>query len=367
MVLQAPASLLADVEAAVSAKTSDERRATLRRLAELFLVHAGDPSGGHVGVFDDVLMHLIDVVEKEAKCELGRLLAPVDNAPAKTIHYLAHNDDIEVAAPVLVRSSKLSDDDLVDIANTKGQDHLAAIARRPVLVTAVTDAIVERGSREVIHGLVGNAGASFSNTGFATLAARAEGDDALAEEVGMRLDMPLDLLRQLMAKASEAVQQRLSAYAPMDTRAEIHRVVTAISDDVVRHATITKNFAQAREMVAALKASGRFNESSVLEFAKMGRNEEMIVGLSVLCDVSVALIDRLLASPRHDGLLIACKAADLRWFVVGAVLSNRLRHLVDAAAELRKAKAAYGKLTVTAAQRILKFCLVREQMAMQGA
>ena len=153
----------------------------------------------------------------------------------------------------------------------------------------------------------------------------------------------------------------------METREEIHRVVTSITDDVVRQATIAKNFAKARDMVAHLRKSGRFEEASVLEFAKTRRYEEMIVGLSVLCDVSVGLIDRLLSGARHDGLLIACKAAELKWLTVGAVLSSRLGHDVDAVGELRKAKAAYGKLTVPAAKKILKFCLLRENAVMKGA
>jgi uncharacterized protein (DUF2336 family) len=358
---------MVDVEAAVSAKTTDECMATLARVADLFVLHADHVNDDHVAVFDDVLMRLIEAVEKEAKCELGRRLAPLDNAPAHTIRHLAHHDDIAVAAPVLARSAQLSEQDLLDIAATKGQDHLAAIAGRPALEATVTDAIVARGDRAVIGKLVGNVGATFSEQGFTRLAARAEGDDALAEAVGMRLDIPLRLLRQLMLKASETVQQRLTAFAPMETREEIHRVVSSITDDVVRQATIAKNFAQARNMVAYLKKNGRFEEASVLEFAKTGRYEEMIVGLSVLCDVSVGLLDRLLSGARHDGLLVACKAADLKWLTVGAVLSCRLGHAVDAVDELRKAKVAYGKLTVPAAKKILKFCVLRENAVMQGA
>jgi len=122
---------MVDVEAAVSAKTTDECMTTLERVADLFVLHAGHVNDDHVAVFDDVLMRLVDAVEKEAKCELGRRLAPLDNAPAHTIRHLAHNDDIAVAAPVLARSRGLSEQDLLDIARTKGQDHLAAMRAGP--------------------------------------------------------------------------------------------------------------------------------------------------------------------------------------------------------------------------------------------
>ena len=176
--MQAPASLLADVEAAVSAKTTEECQTTLERIAELFLAHAEHVRDEHVGVFDDVLVRLVEAVEQEAKTALGRRLAPVDNAPHQTIRTLARSPDIAVAAPVLAQSAQLSADDLVEIARTRGQDHLAAISKRTVLEPKVTDALVERGDKEVMRTLVANVGASFSDRGFATLAARSHGDDA---------------------------------------------------------------------------------------------------------------------------------------------------------------------------------------------
>lgn len=358
---------MADVEAAVSAKTTDQCKTTLKRVAELFLSHADHVNDDHIGVFDDVLMCLIEAVEKEAKSELGRRLAPIDNAPYQTIQTLARNDDVTVAAPVLAQSSQLSDDDLVEIARTKGQGHLAAISKRSALKPKVTDALVERGDKEVIRTLVSNVGASFSDKGFATLAARSQGDDALTEQVGMRLDIPLRILRQLMLKASETVQQRLTAFAPMETREEIHRIVVSISSDVVRQATLARNFAQAQEIIAHLQKTGEFGESSVLEFAKMRKYEEMVVGLAVLCGVPVSIVERLLRGVRHEGLLITCKAVELKWLTVGAVLTSRIGHDADAAEELRKAKAVYNKLSAVSAQKILKFCILRENAVAKGA
>lgn len=357
---------MADVEAAVSSKTSGEREKTLARIADLFLAQADRVNDEHVEVFDDVLMRLIDAVEEEAKSELGRRLAPVDNAPYQTIKTLAQHDDIAVAAPVLAQSAKLSEEDLVEIAKTKGQDHLAAISQRPALKPRVTDALVQHGGDDVVRTLVSNAGAAFSDRGFATLAARAQGDDGLVEQVGMRLDLPMQILRKLLAKASDTVQQHLAEFAPLESRDELHRIVASISGDVARQAAIARGYAEAQALVGQMKQSGDFGESSVLEFAKMGHHEEMLVGLSVLCGVPVSIVDRLWRGSRRDGLLIACKAADLKWLTVGAVLTSRIGHGPDAADELRKAKAEYNKLSVTSARKVLKFCILRES-AVKGA
>jgi Uncharacterised protein conserved in bacteria (DUF2336) len=48
----------------------------------------------------------------------------------------------------------------------------------------VTDVLVDRGDREVMHTLAGNGGAAFSNAGYSILVKRAEGDASLMEKLG---------------------------------------------------------------------------------------------------------------------------------------------------------------------------------------
>jgi uncharacterized protein (DUF2336 family) len=110
---------------------------------------AGRFSDEQIGVFDDVLVHLINKIEAKDLIELSARLAPVDNAPIEAIQRLAGNDAIAIAGPVLVESARLTTADLVEIATTKGQGHLLAISGRPALVETVTDILLERGNREV--------------------------------------------------------------------------------------------------------------------------------------------------------------------------------------------------------------------------
>jgi uncharacterized protein (DUF2336 family) len=75
------------------------------------------------------------------------------------------DEHIEVAGPVLVRSARLADDDLIRIAERRSQQHLLAILGRASLGEAVTDVLVRRGDRDVAHAPAGNAGARFSEHG----------------------------------------------------------------------------------------------------------------------------------------------------------------------------------------------------------
>ena len=198
------ASVIEELEDVLAVGSSDRRTEILRRVTDLFLGNAENFNHEQVGVFDDVLAHLIHQVETNALAELGSRLPPIGNAPSGIIRTLSRHDEISVAGPVLAQSPQLTDGDLVEIAGLKGQGHLGAISERKRLAAAVTDILIQRGDTTVVRKLSQNQGATFSERGYETLATRAETDEQLAENLGVRLDMPPQLLQSLMSKATEA-------------------------------------------------------------------------------------------------------------------------------------------------------------------
>src|SRR5207248_8818635 len=120
-------------------------------------------------------------------------------------------------------------DALGKIARTKGQDHLMAISARADLPEAVTDVIVDRGEVKVIRQLAHNASARFSEAGYSGIVARADADDELIEILGLRIDLPVKLLHELIRRAKDAVLARLLAIAPAALQDEIRRVLDGIA------------------------------------------------------------------------------------------------------------------------------------------
>ena len=358
--MQVPGSLIAELEAAVQSGSREQRIEMLRSVTELFLASAECFNDQQIGLFDDVLLHLIKRIENKALAELSSRLAPVDSAPPGVVQSLARHDDIAVAAPMLSLSAVLTDSDLVEIAQTMGQGHLSAISGRTHLHETVTDVLVERGDREVVHKLARNPGAAFSQIGFSSLVARAETDESLAEKLGLRLDIPVGLLRKLLLKATEAVRTRLLALAPFEAREEIERVLASISNAVGREATAPRNFAQAQEFVLRLQQKSQLNEAAILEFAKTRKYEEMVAGLARICSAPLGLIERIVQNVRYDGLLVVCKAVELKWPTVIAILTNRFAHHSIAPSELEQAKTDFLRLKQVTAQRVLRFWLIRE-------
>jgi uncharacterized protein (DUF2336 family) len=352
-------SLIDELEGAIKSGSSEKRVETLRRVTDLFLNDADHLNVTQIGLFDDVLCHLIRRIETKALVELSGQLAPVDNAPIEVIRRLARNDEIAVAGPVLTQSERLTTDDLVEIAGSKSQQHLLAISGRSELEETVTDALLERGDREIVHRLARNAGARFSETGFTTLVHNAETDESLAEKLGLRLDIPVRLLRDLLLKATEAVRARLLALAPPETRDEVQRTLAKISNEVSREATAFRDFTPAQAGILQMKKEGRLNEAALLEFANRRLYEQMVAALSMLSTASIDLIASLMKGARSNGLLIPCKAAGLKWPTVSAILANRFAHHTMSAADLAQAKEDYLRLSQSSAQRVLRFWQVR--------
>jgi uncharacterized protein (DUF2336 family) len=117
--MSAQQSLIAELEDAIKSGSPEKRVETLRRVTDLFLNDADRLNEAQVGLFDDVLCHLIKRIETKTLAELSGTLAPIDNSPIEVIRRLARNDEIAVAGPVLAQSARLTSDDLIEIAGSK--------------------------------------------------------------------------------------------------------------------------------------------------------------------------------------------------------------------------------------------------------
>jgi uncharacterized protein (DUF2336 family) len=353
------ASVIDELEHVLAAGSSDRRTEILRRVIDLYLGNATAFNAEQVGLFDDVLAHLIKEVEITALAELGAKLAPVDNAPHGIICSLARHDEIAVAGPVLARSTQLTDGELADVAGSKSQGHLGAISERARLAAAVTDILIQRGDNGVVRKLSQNQGATFSDGGYVTLVERAEADERLAENLGLRLDISPQLLQDLILKATETVRARLLSVVPSDRQAVIQNILSSVSDKVLRDVTAARDFSRAVVLIDKMQSAGRLNEAAIVEFAGAGQYEELIAGLARVCAAPVELVERLMQNMRYDGILVACKAAELRWPTFNAILKARFGPCDLPTTDLTQARSDFLKLSVPTARRMLRFWLVR--------
>jgi uncharacterized protein (DUF2336 family) len=349
-------SLIPELEDVIQHGSAERQTQTLNKITDLFLNGADQFNEDHVGLFDDVFNRLINEIEPPACAELSNRLAPVENAPVQLVRRLARDDDIAIAGPMLQQSRRLLEDELVAIAKIKSQAHLLAISGRRGIGEAVTDVLLHRGDQEVVHSVAENRGARLSDESFATLIARAERDDVLAEKVGTRPDIPTPMFRELMQKANAVVQQRLLASVSPEMQADIRRVLARATQEV--EARTTRDYSAAQRRIAVLRHEGKLNEAKLVEFANTGRYEETIAALAQLCAVPIEVVDRLMTGNRPDPILILCKSAGWQWPTVKTIILARSGK--DASTEgLDTAYSNFDRLSPATAQRVMRFWQAR--------
>ena len=366
--LNAELSIVDEVEKAINIGSAEKRLETIKRVTDLFLSSVGNFNSEKIELFDDVLERLIKTIEiraiadvsaRIALAEMSMQLAPVAHAPPSVVRRLARHDEISVAGPVLKESARLSTEDLVEIAKTKGEQHLLAISGRWWLKEVVTDALLARRYPTVSRRIVNNPGARVSAGGFAIVVAQAESDPELAVETGIRVDLPSGLRDQLLRNATEAVRSRLLSRAPPHLFEEIRSAIAAVSAGVNREMSRVRDFAAAKRFVALLNKNGELNEATLFGFAKQRKYEETVAALAELSQSTIEVIRPLMQSLRDDGLLIPCKVAELSWETVIAVLESRFSTGSMGPHELAKARGQFARITTENARRLLRFWQVR--------
>jgi uncharacterized protein (DUF2336 family) len=304
-------TFLQELEDAVSRGSNESRLRALWHATDLLI--AGRYTEDQIWVFGEVIGRLANEIELAARAKLAKLLAHSNNAPFNIVMILAFDDSIDVAGPVLEHSQRLDAKALVSNVKTKSQPHLLAISKRGSIPVTVTDELVKRGNREVVHSVASNNGARFSDFGFLHMIKRSETDSILAECLGLRKEIPRHMFQQLIAKASDDVKRKLELERP-DLAGEIRVSVTDITRKLhSKFGPASKSYFDAKRLVTAQHQYGNLNENSILEYARSHKIEEATVGLSLLCSLPVDVVERALIDKNKEMTLILAKALDFEW------------------------------------------------------
>jgi uncharacterized protein (DUF2336 family) len=346
-------SFLQGLDEAVLRGTPESRTRALQHTTDLLI--AGRYSDDEIWTFGEVIGRLADEIEVAARAQLARRLARFDKAPVNIIHKLAFDDSIDVAGPVLQESERLETYALVANACTKSQPHLLAISKRKSIEEAVTDVLVTRGNREVVNSVANNDGARFSEFGFLHMIQRAEGDSILAEQLGLRKDIPRHLFQQLIAKASEEVKKRLERERPAMVD-QIQSSVTEVTGTLQsKFGPVSRSHFVAKRVVATQHQQGNLNENSISVYARSHRLDEVTIGLSLLCSLPGDVIERALFDKKREMLLVLTKALDFSWATTMSLLFLGAKDHRITAQDLNDLENEFGRLNIETSRSVLEF------------
>jgi uncharacterized protein (DUF2336 family) len=358
--MEAP-SLLQELDDAVSRGSAESRLRALWHTTDLLI--AGTYTEDQIWTFGEVIGRLASEIEVAARTQLAKRLARIDNAPIKIINKLAFDDSIDVAGPILRYSERLDVRTLVDNVRTKSQSHLLAISKRNSIAIPITDELVARGNQKVVSSVAANKGARFSNFGFLHMIKRSESDSILAEQLGLRKDIPRHLFQQLIAKASDDVKKKLARERP-DIASQILSSVTDVTGALhSKFGPASKNYFTAKRVVARKHQYGNLTENSILEYARSRKVEETTVGLSLLCSLPVDVVERALIENNREMTLILAKALDFSWETAMSLLFLHAKDHRIAARDLDGMREEFIRLNTQTCQSVLEFYRSRKNAA----
>lgn len=350
----APASLMAELDDAINDRSPTRRVEILRQVTNLLVSDVERLNPVQIDVFDGVLVRLIERAEIRTLAQLSRNLAGLTLAPRDAVRKLAFHEDAAVAAPVLRKSARVSDGDLIEIADIRGQEHLLAISGRETLNETLSDLLVVRGDSVVRGTLAQNPGARFSESAYIILVRDAERNDGLTEKLGLRRDVPAGLLQELVAKASAKVRARILEAASPDRRENIRAAIAKVADQIAALPRKPVDYTESKRKVVELNRMGKLNDQSVNRFAVQEEYNHVVAAISVLTDVAIAAIERLTGNAQLDGLIVACKAARLNWATTTMIIHNRPGCAPASKQQLERGQEMFNALALSTAQQTIR-------------
>jgi len=314
-----------------------------------------------MALFDQVLGQLAGEMEEAVQIELAERLGEAPTAPRGVTRTLA-SGSITVAEPILRSSTALTDEDLVHVARTKGQDHLRAISQRSSVSSAVSDAIVARGDDDTLGVLLRNEGAVLSREAHETVVDRAAANPALHDAVVDRHSLPVDLLNEMYfvveARLRDRIMQKNADVDPALLEAALSAGRKRIA---VEDGALPADHAEAEAEFRSIRAKAQISPQMLANMLRGKRTTLFLVALADMADVDFHTARRILDRREMDALSVICKAAD---FDRSLFLTFALLILEPTDDVMLKAK-TYGELYAAlpreSALRTIRFWRLRRQ------
>jgi uncharacterized protein (DUF2336 family) len=158
---------------------------------------------------EDIIRRMLQEVDVTVRQALSDVLFSNATLPREIAIAIA-NDIGQVAGPMLHHSLVFSDEDLIEIVRTRPQSHQLAVAQREKISGAVSDALIETRSSEVVTTLMKNDGAEISEQGYGKVIDFFSGQEVVMEAVVGRTTLPPKIIDRLIEVVSENLRLTLA-------------------------------------------------------------------------------------------------------------------------------------------------------------
>jgi uncharacterized protein (DUF2336 family) len=284
------------------------RTELLGRITDLFLESGGVFSEQEALHAQEIINSLLRTVGSDARQKLAHKIGGLENAPRQVAVRLAH-DKIEVARPILVGSPVLEDQDLIEIIDSRTQEHLRAITERDHINERVTRALAEKGNDGVLVSLASNNNARLSRPTAAHLVGCSQTVEPLQKPLIERTDISPDLIFQIYWWAPPATRKKLLGLAkgldPSEPGKSLPDQVSAATNDIAQQ---RGTLSPAQQHIRKMVSNETLNQESLVSFLRGGQVAEFVIGLAHMSDLTVTTVRRVLRDKAGEALAMVCKA-----------------------------------------------------------
>ena len=302
------ASLSAHDVSRLLAEPSSEHRAELAGKLAAGL-SGGDLSAREVELAQDIVRILARDVEETVRASLSRGLRHAANLPRDVALRLAYDVEL-VALPMLADSLVLTDEDLIGIVRNGSDLKQEAVASRPNLTEAVSDALIEHGSEPAVVVLMTNNGAHIATDSFDRAVTRFAASSRVKEAMVLREKLPVTVAERLATLVSKALQTHL---------VQAHDLAPATAADIVlrsrEHAVIQLSVGASDsdlvQMVTQMQRNGRLTPSLLLRALCTGDIGFFEAAMAAKGDVPLENAQTLIHEPSRRGLAALYKKAEM--------------------------------------------------------
>lgn len=324
--------------------SSESRRQLLNAVTDLFLLDH-DPSETSKEHYGEIATTSLPHLDDNARRDYAQNVASLPSLPHTVATTLAQDSDVGVARLVLKLSPVLTDTDLAAIALSQSQQHLVAIAERAQLSEGLTDILVERGDRDVLHTVSANEGAAFSDTGFDRLLERGGQDEQIAQAISRRSDLtPTRSSRvlRIVEKLADGAQDGEAISLAREARQQRLEVKLLLADLV----------AKVREL-----------DDVVIMLADDDRAYHLAQVLAQSAGITTEQALRVLMQRDATGIAVTCRSLGVMAGAYRSVLKLRARRLYFSSQAVDDDVDDYRKLDLATAERTLRFLKLKTKLS----
>ena len=237
--------------------------------------------------------------------------------------------DIEaVSIPVLRSSVVLTDEDLIEIVETQGTAKQNAVAQRATVSEALSDALIETHSEEVVSTLVGNVGANISEGAMNKVLDEFGETEVVHRPLALRGRLPVVIAERLVHLVSETLCEHIVTHHEMSVEVASDLILQARERATVGLLSPTSDDVEVSRLIEQLHASGRLTPTIILRALCVGDIAFFEARIALLAGVPLQSARQLIYDKGRLGLGAITKRAGLP-----EELDPVFRAAVDVAAE----------------------------------